>query len=48
MKNYYGIEKQIKVLHQAGHGQLGAASKKFDCDQLFTRKVSTFLKRISQ
>lgn len=43
MKNYYGIEKQIKVLHQAGGGQLGRADKKFDFDALFTAEVKDYL-----
>jgi len=48
LKNIYGNEKQIKILHEAGHGTPSEIpGGRFDYDNLFQPEVASFLKRIA-
>ena len=47
LENVYGVRKQVKILHEAAHGQAGSPDGRFDLKRLFTKPVSSFLERIS-
>ena len=48
LKNVYGKEKQVKVLHEAGHGFPSTSiGGRFNYDKLFQPEVANFLKRIT-
>jgi len=48
LKNVYGIKKQVKVMHEAGHGNPSEVpGGRFNYDKLFQPDVANFLKRIS-
>jgi hypothetical protein len=48
LNNIYGVKKQVKVLHEAGHGDpRTSVDERMNLDSLFQKSVADFLRKIS-